>query len=388
MTTAIERFPAGTVSPAPWPCAVPGARDMARKSLVIVGGGYVGIELAKALDEIMDVTLVEPRSAFVHAPAMLRAVVQPKLLDRALIPYDNLLKRGRVISDRATALGPHYVDIGGGERIDADFTVVATGSSNGVAFKPAGDDIDGFRDAHKRMHAAITRAPSIAIVGAGAVGTELAGEIAQAMPGKAVTLICDSATLFPSMPPALGRRLAQKLDAMGVKVRFGVRADALESTTEHYLGPLSLSDGECIEADLVIPAIGARPNTGLFDGLPGVQRGSAGRVKVDPFLRPSDYDTLFAAGDAADAGDAATIVAISRQQPWHAKALKALAAGKSLHELKPYAPWGKAPILVPLGPTRGNSFLMVATFGDWVTKNMKGHDLFIPKYRKILGQPA
>lgn len=28
---------------------------------------------------------------------------------------------------------------------------------------------------------------------------------------------------------------------------------------------------------------------------------------------------------------------------------------------------------------------MIATFGDWVTKTMKGKDLFISKYRKLLG---
>lgn len=359
---------------------------MAKKSLVIVGGGYLGVELAKALDDTLDVTLVEPRSAFIHAPAMLRAIVQPDLLERVLIPYERLLTRGRVVQGCAQGLGANHVETDGGARIEADFTVVATGSSNGVAFKPAGDSIDAFRDAHKRMHAAISRAGRIAIVGAGAVGTELAGEIAHAMPEKTVTLICDTPRLFPGMPAALGAGLAKKLTAMGVTVRFGVRADALESVDEPFTGPLTLVDGERIEADLVIPAIGARPNTRLLDGLPGVQRGTAGRVKVDQYLRPSDHDTVFAAGDVADAGDAATIVAISRQQPWLARTLKALAAGKSIHELKPYAPWGKAPILVPLGPSRGNSFLMVGTFGDWVTRTMKGRDLFIPKYRKILGQ--
>ncbi|MEM6891858.1 MAG: N-acyl homoserine lactone synthase, partial [Pseudomonadota bacterium] len=94
---------------------------------------------------------------------------------------------------------------------------------------------------------------------------------------------------------------------------------------------------------------------------------------------------VFAAGDAVDAGDAMTIVAISRQHPWLAKTLKALAQGKELRSQRQYTPWDKAPCLVPLGPERGNSFLGFATFGDWVTRKMKGRDLFIPKYRKLLG---
>ena len=38
------------------------------KRIIIVGGGYVGVQLAKALDGKADVTLVEPRSHFVTCP--------------------------------------------------------------------------------------------------------------------------------------------------------------------------------------------------------------------------------------------------------------------------------------------------------------------------------
>ena len=62
-------------------------------------------------------------------------------------------------------------------------------------------------------------------------------------------------------------------------------------------------------------------------------------------------------------------------------------AGKTLEEVKPYKPWGpKAPILVPLGPKRGSSFLGLFTAGDWVTRKMKGEDLFLTRYNKLLNQ--
>ena len=54
--------------------------------LVIVGGGYLGSGLAKSLEAEMDVTLIERATHFTHAPAMIRAMVNPKLLDLALIP--------------------------------------------------------------------------------------------------------------------------------------------------------------------------------------------------------------------------------------------------------------------------------------------------------------
>jgi len=74
------------------------------KHIAIVGGGYIGAELAKALEDKAQVTVIEANSHFVHAPAMIRAVVEPSILDRALIPYGNLLKTGKVIQARATAV--------------------------------------------------------------------------------------------------------------------------------------------------------------------------------------------------------------------------------------------------------------------------------------------
>jgi NADH dehydrogenase FAD-containing subunit len=53
-----------------------------RASVVILGGGYGGINAAKALDDVADVTLVDPTEAFVHNVAAWRALVEPEWLDR------------------------------------------------------------------------------------------------------------------------------------------------------------------------------------------------------------------------------------------------------------------------------------------------------------------
>ncbi|MEM6728565.1 MAG: FAD-dependent oxidoreductase [Pseudomonadota bacterium] len=358
---------------------------MAKASLVVVGGGYIGVELAQGLQETFDVTLVEPRDAFVHAPAMLRGLVDRSVRDEALIPYDKALSGAKLVKARATEIREKSVLTDQGEELPADYIVLCPGASNGGIFKPAGEGIDAFRAAQEKVEGQIKAADSIAIVGAGAVGTELAGEIAHAYAAKKITLISSDTTLFPGFSAKLGRGLAKKLGDMGVSLVLGQRVTDLKSTTEPYSGKLTLQNGDTLDADLVIPCIGSRPETALFESLPGVAKAADGRVKVDAHLRPSTYPNVFAAGDAVDAGDAMTIVAASRQQPWLAKLLKAVAAGKTVESQKAYTPWGSAPILVPLGPERGNSFLMIATFGDWVTKTAKGKDLFIGKYRKLLG---
>ncbi len=357
------------------------------KRIAIVGGGYIGADLAKSLDDTAEVTLIEPRSHFVHAPAMIRAVVDPSLTDRALIPYDRLLTNGRVVRARATGIDATGVTLDDGQRVEADYIVVATGSSNAMPFKPVGSDIEGLRQANQRIYQLVKAARTIGIVGAGAVGTELAGEIAHAMPDKKITLISDTDRLFPTMPDKLGDALASKLRDAGVTLVLGRRAENLQNLTEPYAGSLTLSDGSEHDFDLIFPVLGSRASSSLLETLPDTQKSTANRIKVDPWLRPSSLPNVFAAGDVSDAGDGMTIVATSRQLLWLKSTLKGLIAGKPLEELKSYKPWGaRAPILVPLGPKRGNSFLGLFTSGDFVTRKMKGEDLFIKKYRKLLNQ--
>ncbi|MEL6837827.1 MAG: FAD-dependent oxidoreductase [Pseudomonadota bacterium] len=364
------------------------ANDPKRTHVAIVGGGNLGSELAKALERDMRVSLIERADAFTHAPAMIRALVDPALLDRALIPYDQLLSIGKFIKGEAAVIDGDGVTLSDGTRIDADYVVLATGSGNLPPFKSTTGDINGLRSANADWHRALDSANSVAIIGAGAVGTELAGEIASAMPDKRVTLIAGDHALFPAFPQKLGKSLVRKLREMGVEVVLGERGTELPDGSTPGGGTVTLTSGRRIEADLIVPAVGARVNAGLADQLPDVRRSPDGRIAVDRWMRPSSLPNVFAAGDVADNGDFMTIVAVSRQAPWLAKLLKAAAAGQKIETQKPYLPWGKAPILLPLGPKRGSSFLMVATLGDWITSVMKGRDLFLSKYQKTFGRDA
>ncbi|WP_458792968.1 NAD(P)/FAD-dependent oxidoreductase [Yoonia sp. MH D7] len=355
--------------------------------IAIIGGGYVGADLAKSLDDVAEVTLIEQNSHFVHAPAMIRAIVDPAILDRALIPYDGLLKRGRVVQAAAQSLSETEVVLASGEKIAADYIVVATGSRNAVPLKPNGGDIDALRAANALVNAKLLQAKTVAIIGAGAVGVELAGEIAHAFPDKTVNLISSDVNLFPHHPPKLGRELTRKLRGTGVVVTLGTRAENLQSLTEPYAGTLALSNGDEISADLIFPAIGGHATSTLLQSLPGAKTGRADRIATDAWMRPSSIANIFAAGDAAQMGDAMTIVGAGRQVTWLKTSLKGLLKGQKVEDLPPYKSWGpKAPFLVPLGPKLGNSFLGFFTAGNLLTRKMKGEDLFLSKYNKLLGR--
>lgn len=357
-------------------------RSAGQPRIVIVGGGYIGWEVARDLDAHAHISLIEPREAFVHVPAMIRALVQPDLLDQAIIPYDTLLTHGRVLRARVSSIQADGVTLTNGERVPADYIVVATGSRYATPFKPQDDTVESLRASSRAAHAQILAARHIAIVGAGAVGTELAGEIAHALPEKKVSLITNESRLFPMYPKKLGAQLHQKLVHAGVEVILNQLVGTLKQTNEPYAGPVTLANGRQIDTDLVFPVIGARGDSTLLSALPGAQAGTLGRVKTDRWMRPSAFTNVFAAGDAADMGDGMTIVATTRQIPWLVKALKALIAGKSIERIKPYQPWKLAPILLPLGPIIGNCYLPFGVVGDFITSRLKGRELFIPKYRK------
>src|SRR5271157_75795 len=107
--------------------------------------------LARSLDPVAEVVLVEPKAAFVHNVAAIRAIVDPSLLERLILPYDRLLKRGQVVHDRAVAIEDGAVRLATNGSISGDIVVIATGSNYAHPFKASGD-ISTFRPATLDVH--------------------------------------------------------------------------------------------------------------------------------------------------------------------------------------------------------------------------------------------
>ena len=104
-------------------------RQFHQPSVIVVGGGYGGVTVAKALDETAEVVLVEPRDEFMHNIAALRALVDPSWLPKIFFPYAGLLTHGRVVGDWAVMVDPGRVVTASGVEIAADYVVLATGST-------------------------------------------------------------------------------------------------------------------------------------------------------------------------------------------------------------------------------------------------------------------
>src|SRR3954452_21156035 len=202
------------------------------RTVVVVGGGFGGSLVAKALDSAAAVTLVDPRDAFVNAAASLRAVTQPDCAPNAFFPFETLLERGRVIRDRAVSVDPGGVTLASGERVEAEYLVLATGSGYPYPAKPnpastgITQQLDDLRATHKELSAA----GRVLILGAGPVGLELAGEIKEVWPDKHVVVVDKADQLLAGFLPEVREDLHHQLDELGIELRLGTGLTAFPTT--------------------------------------------------------------------------------------------------------------------------------------------------------------
>ncbi len=365
---------------------------------MVIGGGYAGISVAKSLDDVASVVLVEPKDAFVHNVAALRALVDPAWLPRIYLPYSGLLSHGRVVQDRAAKVDAGRVVLASGEELPADFIVLATGSSYPF---PAKSDVDRTVAAHEKTlgtHAALAAAARVLLVGAGPVGIELAGEIKAVWPSKQVTLVnVADDVLGAPFRADLKAELRRQLAGLGVQVLLGSPLQAAPPTEPGEPGTFTVATeaGTGVTADIWFRCYGVVPVSDyLAGGLAGA-RGADGLIEVTPTLQVAGQDRVFALGDVSTA-DRKVAGAASRQAAIVAANIRALieagpdaAAGPGAAGLSRYEP---APpgIVVPIGPEGGSGQrpgseeLLPAE----LVAQLKGRDMMVGRFAEMLGMPA
>jgi NADH dehydrogenase FAD-containing subunit len=357
-----------------------------KPTVVVVGGGYGGISVAKALDDVADVVLVEPKDAFVHNVAALRALADPSWLARVYLPYDRLLGHGRVVRGRAAKVDTGRVTLTSGEEIRADYIVLATGSAYPF---PAKSDVDATATAHGQVraaHAALASAQRVLLLGAGPVGIELAGEIKAAWPDKPVTLL-DVAedVLGERFRPDLKAELRRQLAALGVEVLLSSPLRESPPTPPGVLQAFSVvtESGREVTADIWFRCYGVAPVSDYLAGDLAAARQVDGFVEVTPQLQVVGQESVFAIGDVAAADRKMASIA-TRQAQLAADNIRVLIAGEG--ELTSYEP-SPLSIIVPIGPEggsgqrAGSDDLLPAEF----IAQAKGRDMMIDRFAELLG---
>jgi NADH dehydrogenase FAD-containing subunit len=354
-----------------------------RPSVVVVGGGYGGINVAKALDDVADVTLVDPTEAFVHNVAAWRALVEPEWLDRIFFPYEHLLAHGRFVRDRAVAVDGRRVTLASGDVLEPDYLVLATGSAYPFPAKTEEPDIASARARHRAAHQALLAADRALIVGAGPAGLELAGEIKAFFPGKHVT-IADISDDILSGPydQALRDELRRQLDDLGIELRLGTAIAELPSAPPATLAPIAIAtaDGGELVADIWFRAFGVRAQSEYLEGgALADRRGEGGYVRVDEHLRVVGETQTFALGDLADADRDMAGIANAQARVVVANVSALITGTGELTSYETFPPM----IAIPLGPEGGAGLLGDGVADAATIADLKGRHMGTDHYAAL-----
>jgi apoptosis-inducing factor 2 len=355
-------------------------------SVTIVGGGYGGIAVAKALDEVAEVTLIERRDAFVHNVAALRALVDPGWTDRIFLPYDRLLTRGRVLRGRAVRFDGRSVELDSGQIVTPDYTVLATGSSYPFPAKTDSDDADAARARIRAAHRVLARAEAVLLLGAGPVGLELAGEIRAAWPEKRLTLVDPAGDILAGgFSTQLRDELRRQLNDLGVELLLGTSLEREPASEPGEPGRFSTitKSGRTLTADVWFRCYGVAPVADYLVGDLAAARLPTGEVRVGPDLRVAGAERVFAIGDMIAVPEAKLARAAGQQARLVAANVERLIrGGRNLAAYTP-APPG---ISIPLGPHGGATYTEDGGLRDAeATSRLKGMDLRMSSYVSLFG---
>lgn len=301
--------------------AQPRTGQPGRPHVVVVGGGFAGINAAQALAHSdADVTLVDKHNYHTFQPLLYQVstgYLPPEEVGAAL---RSIFRRQpnltvQVVKVESADWSDRKLWLTNGTTLTFDYLILAVGAETNF-FDIAGmaehawplytlADAVGLRthllDSFENI-AATTRSTgeriTAVVVGGGPTGVETAGalasmahEVAGPVATLDVILVEAGPRLLNAFNPRSSERALEDLRRRGVDVRLGRTVQGADA------GGITLDGAERIETATVIWAAGVQAN-GLGRTL-GLLLGRHGRVAVDEHLQPPGHPNVFVAGDLA-----------------------------------------------------------------------------------------
>jgi NADH:ubiquinone reductase (H+-translocating) len=303
-------------------------RRHARPRVVIVGAGFGGLNAARALaGKNVDVLLLDRNNYHGFWPLLYQVATAGLEPDSIAYPVRGVFHKWRNINFRMASV--RGIDMEQRQVLTEsapesyDYLILAAGSANNyfgndsLARNTYGlKDIDDAEKLRNRILLNFERASTetdpeqreklmtIAIIGGGPTGVELAGAFSELIrhvlrkdyPAldvlqSKVILIEAGATILPAFPESLRRSAQRRLAKMGVEVKLNAPVESVEK------GAVTLKGGTVIEAGTVVWAAGVRASR--LGELLDSELGKQSRVKVEPTLNLPGHPEVFVVGDMA-----------------------------------------------------------------------------------------
>jgi NADPH-dependent 2,4-dienoyl-CoA reductase/sulfur reductase-like enzyme/rhodanese-related sulfurtransferase len=147
----------------------------------------------------------------------------------------------------------------------------------------------------------VVKAQRAVVIGGGFIGLEMVENLIHR--GLEVTLIEKLNQVMPPLDPEMAHLVERYMVKHGVHLELNDGVAGIQQTADGSLEVLT-SSGKKHAADIVILAIGVRPETALAK-MAGIEIGQRGGIRVDEHMRTSDPD-IFAVGDAVEVQDFVT----------------------------------------------------------------------------------
>ncbi len=284
---------------------------------VIVGGGFGGVKAAMELANKpgIHVTLISNTTNFEYHGALYRTATGNSPSEVA-IPLREIFKRARnveVVLDKIASVHPsiHAVKSESGHGYEYDGLILALGNQvnyfglEGMEEKTYCLNTISHTIAlrHEFINLFKSGKPStVAVIGGGASGVELAGEITD-FAGKVaakyrkkyvapkVLLIEGADRVLPAFDPVLSARVYKQLQKKGVELHLSTKVNSCE------IGKVCLNTGD-IQADVIVWTAGSKLPA-FYDQNAKHFSFERGRVVVDDFLRAKGHENIFIIGDNA-----------------------------------------------------------------------------------------
>ena len=208
-------------------------------------------------------------------------------------------------------------------------------------------------DVERIVAQVLAKPQSAVVIGGGFIGVEIAENLIHK--GIRTSVIEASDQVLAPLDPEMATLVAKEMRLQKVDLHLGVSVSAINPKS------VTLSDGVEIPAELVILAIGVKPDTSLAKNA-GLLIGSRNGIKVDEFNRTSNPD-IYAIGDVAEKTDAldgeATLVPLANLANRHGRVVADHINGRTVRPVK------------TIGTAIVKVFdLMIATTG-WNEKRLK-----------------
>ncbi len=296
---------------------------MNKPKVVILGGGFGGLAAARALHKLTDVTVVDRHNFQTFLPLLYQVSTAGLAADHVAYPIRGALRGTKVKFRMGSPIAIDHknkeVKLDSSEVLKFDHLIVALGSVT-ADFGVAG--VSEFALGMKTVHEALTiRAEimrrfedlcrfeddtkfSIAVVGGGPTGVEMAGAIAELIRGPLkhdmpkvagniqVSLIEAGPRVLPSFASSLSARTKKDLEKLGVKVLVNAAVEKLEHRK------ITLKDGSVLQSEITIWAAGVKGSDAMTQlALPV----AGNRIAVEPTMQVKNYPYIWALGDIAGA---------------------------------------------------------------------------------------